>query len=140
MPPKVVVITGPTATGKTKLGVAVAKMLGSEVISADSMQIYKYMDIGTAKPTAAETEGLVHHMVGCVSPFESYSVSRYVEEASACADDIIERGKTPVIVGGTGLYIEALLAGREFAPPPSDPDMRAGIEALYDSLGGEKCL
>ena len=132
MPPKVVVITGPTATGKTKLGVLLAQKIGGEVISADSMQIYEHMDIGTAKPMPEEMENIPHHMVGCVSPFENYSVSRYVEEAGAVADDIIARGKTPVIVGGTGLYIDALLAGREFAPQPSSEKIRAEIESQYD--------
>lgn len=139
MPPKVVVITGPTATGKTKLGVAIAKVLGSEVISADSMQIYEHMDIGTAKPTPEEMDGVPHHMVGTVSPFESYSVSRYVEEAGKTADDMLARGKTPVIVGGTGLYIDALLAGREFAPQPTDAELRDEIGRMYDE-NKEACL
>ena len=89
---RVIVITGPTATGKTALGARLALELGSEVISADSMQIYEHMDIGTAKPTEEEMLGVPHHMIGCVSPFESYSVSRYVEDGSRIADELIARG------------------------------------------------
>jgi tRNA dimethylallyltransferase len=112
---EIAVITGPTATGKTALGVALAKEIGGEIVSADSMQIYKYMDIGTAKPTAEETAGVRHHMIDIVPPFESYSVARYVEDAARCVDDILRRGKRPIIVGGTGLYIESLVRGRAFA-------------------------
>ena len=116
MTPKIAVITGPTATGKTALGVALALLHGGEVVGADSMQIYRYMDIGTAKPTKEEMRGVPHHMIGCVSPFERYSVSRYVQDAGACVDAILARGKLPILVGGTGLYIDSLLSGREFAP------------------------
>jgi len=119
MPNFVAVVTGPTATGKTKLGVELAKALNGEVVGADSMQIYKGMDIGTAKPTQEEMQGIPHHMVGIVSPEEEYSVSRYVAEASKAVDDILARGKLPIIAGGTNLYIDSLLSGREFAPEPS---------------------
>lgn len=136
----VVVVTGPTATGKTKLGVALAKILNGEVVGADSMQIYKYMDIGTAKPMPDEMEGIPHHMVDVVSPFENYSVSRYVEDASACVEDILRRGKVPILVGGTGLYIESLLSGRDFAPFDGDAGLRQELELQYDSLGGEAML
>jgi len=121
---KTVVITGPTATGKTRMGVALAKKLGGEVVSADSMQLYKYMDVGTAKPTAEETEGVPHHMIDVAGPDEDYSVSRYVEEAARCIEDITSRGKLPIIVGGTGLYIDSLISGREFAPRGSDSAVR----------------
>ena len=139
MPPLVLVITGPTATGKTAVGVRVAQEVGGEVVSADSMQIYRLMRIGTARPTPTETCGVPHHMIGCVSPFEPYSAARYVAEASACCDDILSRGKVPVIVGGTGLYIDALLAGREFAREGS-PDLRDRLSREYDSVGGEAML
>ena len=137
--PQVIVIAGPTASGKTALGVELALKFNGEVISADSMQLYKYMDIGTAKPDASEMKGVVHHMMDVVSPFEDYSVSRYVEDASKCADDIISRGKVPIIVGGTGLYIESLLSGRDFADNSSD-GIRDELYRQYDSLGGEKML
>lgn len=136
MPPLVLVITGPTATGKTALGVELAKKLNGEVVSADSMQIYKYMDIGTAKVTPEETKGIPHHMVGNVSPFEDYSAARYVEDASPICEDILSRGKLPVIVGGTGLYIDSLLAGRTFAKRGDDA-VRSRLNEEYDTLGGE---
>lgn len=116
MPPKIVVICGPTASGKTALGVALAKELGGEVVSADSMQIYRGMDVGTAKPTMAEREGVAHHMLDVADPGEDFSVARYVDMAAACVDDILSRGKVPLVVGGTGLYIDSLLSGRRFAP------------------------
>lgn len=116
MPPNILVICGPTASGKTGLAVELALRHGGEVVSADSMQIYRGMDIGTAKPTAAERRGVPHHMLDVADPREDYSVARYVEEASACVDDILRRGRLPIVAGGTGLYIDALLAGLSFAP------------------------
>lgn len=139
MPPTVLVVTGPTATGKTALGIRLAQALNGEVVSADSMQIYKYMDIGTAKPSAEETEGIPHHMIDCVSPFESYSAAMYVKDASACCDDILSRGKLPIIVGGTGLYIESLLAGRDFALR-GDETVRSRLSDEYDHAGGDDML
>lgn len=139
LPPKVLVITGPTATGKTALGARVSAALGGEVVSADSMQLYRYMDIGTAKPTAEEALGIPHHMIDCVSPFESYSAAMYVKDASRCCDDILSRGNLPVIVGGTGLYIESLLSGRDFAAR-GDESVRARLSDEYDSLGGAALL
>ena len=136
---RVIVITGPTATGKTALGARLALELGSEVISADSMQIYEHMDIGTAKPTEEEMLGVPHHMIGCVSPFESYSVSRYVEDGSRIADELIARGKIPVIVGGTGLYIDSLIAGTAFAAQGSGKE-REALNREYDETGGEAML
>jgi len=136
---KVAVITGPTATGKTALGVALAQRCNGEVVSADSMQLYTHMDIGTAKPTAEEMQGIPHHMMGVISPLDNYSVSRYVEDASAVVDDILARGKLPIIVGGTGLYIDALLAGRSFATSES-PQLRAELAARYDTVGGAAML
>jgi tRNA dimethylallyltransferase len=137
--PEIAVIAGPTATGKTALGVALAKQIGGEIVSADSMQIYKHMDIGTAKPTAEETGGVRHHMIDIVSPFETYSVARYVEDAARCVDDILERGKQPVVVGGTGLYIESLIRGRAFAEQ-GDAALRREISERYDRLGGAALL
>jgi len=138
--PKLIVITGPTATGKTALGVEVAKRLDGEVIGADSMQIYAGMTIGTAAPTPEETDGVPHHMIGVADPRDSYSVSRYVEDAAAIADDIIARGKVPIVVGGTGLYIDSLIEGREFGGAEADPKLRAVLERQYDTAGGEAML
>lgn len=126
MPQKLIVLGGPTASGKTKLGVQLCQALGGEVVSADSMQIYRGMDIGTAKPSLAEREGIPHHMLDVADPWEDYSVARYVQEASRCVDDIVARGKIPVIVGGTGLYIEALCRGQVFAEFfPESPHRKA---------------
>ncbi|MGN1001654.1 MAG: tRNA (adenosine(37)-N6)-dimethylallyltransferase MiaA [Oscillospiraceae bacterium] len=133
---RVLVITGPTATGKTALGVELALRLGGEVISADSMQVYRRMDIGTAKVTAAETRGVPHHLVDVAEPEEDFSVSRWVALAAASAEDIFARGRVPILVGGTGLYIDSLLSGRSFAGR-EDPALRAELSGEYDRLGGE---
>ncbi|MBO6041514.1 MAG: tRNA (adenosine(37)-N6)-dimethylallyltransferase MiaA, partial [Oscillospiraceae bacterium] len=101
--PPVIVITGPTATGKTALGVELALRMGGEVISADSMQIYRGMDIGTAKPTAEEMRGVPHHLLSVADPRENWSVARWAQMAEAAAEDVYARGKTPILVGGTGL-------------------------------------
>ena len=115
MPAKILTIVGPTASGKTRLAVELARRFNGEVVSCDSMQIYRTMDIGTAKPTPEEMGGVPHHMLDVADPEENYSAARYVEQASACVDDILARGKLPVVAGGTGLYRDALLAGRTFA-------------------------
>ena len=99
----VIVIAGPTASGKTALSVALAKELGGEIVSADSMQVYRGMDIGTAKATAAEQREAAHHMLDVADPGEAYSAARYVDEAAECCGDILARGRLPVITGGTGL-------------------------------------
>lgn len=140
MPPKIAVITGPTASGKTALGVALAEALSGEVVSADSMQIYRRMNIGTAKPTPEEMHGVPHHMIDVAEPEENYSVARYVGEASACVDDILARGKLPIVVGGTGLYIDSLCAGRTFADGTSDSALRQELNERYDEIGGEGLL
>ena len=140
MQPKLVVITGPTASGKTALGVALARRFGGEVVSADSMQIYRGMDIGTAKPTPEEMQGVPHHMIDIADPTENYSVSRYAAEAAACVDDILARGKLPVVVGGTGLYIDSLIAGRTFADGTADTALRQELSERYDEIGGEGLL
>jgi len=134
----ILVICGPTATGKTRLGVWLAERFGGEVVSADAMQVYRGMVIGTAAPTAEECRGVRHHLVGTVDPRENYSAGRYVEEASACIDDILARNRLPILVGGTNLYIDSLLRGVEFSD--FDPALRAALEADYDRLGGEKML
>lgn len=138
---KLIVIAGPTASGKTALSIAVAQRLGGEIVSADSMQIYRGMDIGTAKATAAEQAMVPHHMLDLLPPGENYSVSRYVEEASAVCEEIIGRGRVPVVTGGTGLYIDALLAGRRFAGlSGEDSSLRKKLNEDYDRLGGEEML
>ena len=137
--PRIIVITGPTATGKTALGALLAKTANGEVVSADSMQIYKYMDIGTAKPTQDERLGVPHHMIDIVPPTEDYSVARYISDASRCIGDIVLRGKLPVLVGGTGLYIDSLLSGRIFSAR-GDETLRRELESQYDDIGGEAML
>ncbi len=136
---RVIVLTGPTATGKTALAVALAQKLGGEVVSADSMQLYRGMDIGTAKPTAAEMGGVPHHMFDVADPEEDFSVSRYVELAAACVEEIFARGKTPILAGGTNLYIDSLLSGRSFAEK-GDGALREQLGAEYDAEGGEAML
>lgn len=111
---KVIVIVGPTSVGKTKMGVELAKRINGEIISGDSMQIYKEMDIGTAKVTEEEKEGIVHYLVDIKNPDESYSVKEFQDEVRACIDVIVDKGKIPIIVGGTGLYIKAALYDYEF--------------------------
>ena len=140
---RVICVVGPTATGKTKMGVALAKRFGGEVVSVDSMQIYRGMTIGTAAPTAEEMDGVRHHMVAIADPAESWSVARFTEQADLCIGDILRRGKCPVLVGGTGLYLDSILSGRTFAPGHSDGEIRKalqaelareGIESLYRQL------
>ena len=140
MAEKIIVVAGPTASGKTRLGIALAQELCGEIVSADSMQIYRRMDIGTAKATAAEQAAVPHHMIDVAEPWENYSVARYVEEASRCCEDIISRGKLPVVVGGTGLYIDSLISGRDFAANDGDEKLREELLAEYDRVGGEEML
>ncbi len=139
---RIVCIVGATATGKTALSVRLAQTMDAEIVSFDSMQVYRGMDIGTAKPTEAERGGVRHWMLDVADPCESYSVSRYVEQADACVQSILMRGRAVVLVGGTGLYIDSLIAGRSFAPYPRtgvrgalEAQVRAeGIEPLYAEL------
>ena len=135
----IICIAGPTASGKTALAVELAKVTNGEVVSCDSMQVYKGMDIGTAKPTKEEMQGIVHHMLDVAEPWEDFSVSRYCEMATPIVDDIVARGKTAIIAGGTGLYMDALIRGNSFAPYPST-GMREKLEAQADSEGMESML
>ena len=134
MAPKIVCVVGPTACGKTALGVLLAKQYGGEVVSADSMQIYKGMTIGTAAPTAAEMDGVPHHMIAVSDPAEQWSAARYAREAAPVIDDILARGKLPVLVGGTGLWIDAVVKGHGFAAGCAGGSVRKELE---DRLAAE---
>ena len=140
MPPKILVICGPTASGKTALAVELALRHHGEVVSADSMQIYRRMDIGTAKPTREEMRGVPHHMLDVADPEEDFSVARYVDMAAKCVDDILSRGKLPILAGGTGLYIDSLLSGRTFAPFQPDSLLRGQLEEQLRREGGAAML
>ena len=135
----IICIAGPTASGKTALAVELAKELNGEVVSCDSMQVYKRMDIGTAKPTEEEMQGIPHHMIDVAEPDEDFSVSRYCCMAAPIVDDIVARGKTAIIAGGTGLYMDSLIRGNAFAPFPST-GVREKLEAQADSEGMEAML
>ena len=135
----IICIAGPTASGKTALAVELARELDGEVVSCDSMQVYKRMDIGTAKPTKEEMQGIVHHMIDVAEADEDFSVSRYCCMASPIVDDILARGKTAVIAGGTGLYMDSLIRGNAFAPFPST-GVREKLEAQADREGMEAML
>ena len=132
----IICIAGPTASGKTALAVELAKEFNGEVVSCDSMQVYKRMDIGTAKPTKEEMQGIPHHMIDVAEPDEDFSVSRYCCMASPIVDDIVARGKTAIIAGGTGLYMDSLIRGNTFAPFPST-GAREKLEEQADELGME---
>lgn len=134
------VICGPTASGKTRLAVELAKRHNGEVVSADSMQIYRRMDIGTAKPTREEMDGVLHHMIDVADPEEDFSVARYVDMAAACVEEIRARGKLPIVAGGTGLYIDSLLSGRTFAAFEPESPLRGELEARLANQGGEALL
>ena len=129
-------IAGPTASGKTAFSIALAKELDGEIVSCDSMQVYRRMDIGTAKPTVEERAGIVHHMLDVAEPEEDFSVSRYCAMADPIVEDILSRGKTAIIVGGTGLYMDSLIRGNDFAPFPST-GMREKLEKQADEEGME---
>ena len=130
----IICIAGPTASGKTALAVELAKELNGEVVSCDSMQVYKRMDIGTAKPTAEEMQGIPHHMLDVAQAWEDFSVSRYCNQAAPIVDDIIAQGKTAIIAGGTGLYMDSLIRGNSFAPFPST-GVREALEARAEAEG-----
>ena len=136
---KLICVVGPTASGKTALAVRLAKALDGEVVSCDSMQIYRRMDVGTAKPAAEEMDGVPHHMIDIADPAEDFSVGKYVELADAAVQDILARGKPGVLVGGTGLYVDALIAGRSFAPYPQT-GRREELTRIADEQGIEVLL
>ena len=135
MPKTIVCVAGPTASGKTKLGVLLAKRYDGEIVSADSMQICRGMVIGTAAPTPEEMEGIPHHMIGIADPREPWSAGRYARAAIPVVEDILARGKLPIVVGGTGLWMEALVRGRTFAPGQAGGAVREAMEGELRSGG-----
>ena len=135
MKPKVIVIAGPTASGKTSTSIKIAKELKGEIISADSMQVYKEMNIGTAKPSMEERDGVMHYLMDIVSPDELYNVTMYKKMAEEAIEEILAKGKVPIIVGGTGLYISTLINGIEFSEVQEDTEYRNEMQALAESKG-----
>lgn len=138
--PKVIFIVGPTASGKTGLAIALSRHLNGEIVSADSMQIYKGISVASAAPTAQEKCLAVHHLVEFLEPQAKFSVADYVDLARKTIDDIISRGKLPIVVGGTGLYIDSLVNGIEFTDEKTSDEMRKKLENEFDNLGGEEML
>ena len=132
---KVIVICGPTASGKTRLSIELAKKIDAEIISADSMQIYKEMDIGTAKPTIEEMQGIKHYLLDFVSPSQRYSVAEYKKDAMRAIDEIIEKRKIPIVIGGTGLYINSLIYEIEYPDIEIDLDYREELEKIVETEG-----
>lgn len=132
---KIVAICGPTAVGKTAYSIEIAKRFDGEIVSCDSMQLYKYMDIGSAKPSLDELNQVKHHLIGIVDPSEMFSVAKYKELANDAIDDIISRGKLPIIAGGTGLYLDALLFDLDFAAEPSDDNLRDELYKIAEEKG-----
>lgn len=134
---KLLIICGATATGKTRLAVDCAKLLNTEIISADSQLVYKGLNVGTAKPTIEEKDGVVHHMIDVASPYENYSVSDYEKAALPIVDSLISQGKTPVICGGTGFYVNSLLYSFSYGNTAADESVRQKLEELLQSNGKE---
>ncbi len=135
---RIICVVGPTASGKTALAVELAKRLDGEVIGCDSMQIYRTLDIGTAKPTAEEMQGVPHHMIDIVEPGEAYSAARYVADATEVAEDILSRGKMVILAGGTGLYMDSFIQGLDFSTAGNHGIIRERLERLYDRFGGAR--
>ena len=135
--PTVIVICGPTASGKTALSIELAKRVNGEIISADSMQIYKDMDIGSAKVTPNEMQGIKHYLIDCVLPSERYSVANYKQDAKNAIEEIIKKGKTPIVVGGTGLYIDSLIYEIEYKDIQINEEYRKELEKIRDEQGLE---
>lgn len=138
--PKIVCVAGPTASGKTAYAIQLAKARGGEIVSCDSMQIYKYMDIGTAKPTAEERAAVPHYMIDIVDPKDDYSVADFVRDARVCIDDILSRGKVPILCGGTGLYMDSVVSRIEFADNMRNDDYRAELWKIAEAEDGKKRL
>ena len=135
--PKVIVICGPTASGKTALSIELAQKINGEIVSADSMQIYKDMTIGTAKPTPEEMQGIQHYLIDCISPEHRYSVAEYKKDAENAIEKILKKGKIPIVVGGTGLYVDSLIYGIEYTETKIDQNYRKELEKLVEEKGLE---
>lgn len=133
--PRIIVLSGPTASGKSDLAMALARAFPAEIVNADSMQVYRFLDIGTAKPSPGERAEIPHHLIDVADPDEPYNAGRYVADADRAISGIVSRGKVPLVVGGTGMYIRALLRGLD--PAPSDPAVRAGLDRRWAEEGGE---
>ena len=140
MKPKVIVIVGPTASGKTALSIELAKKIDGEIVSCDSMQIYKDMDIGSAKPTKEEMQGIKHYMIDIVAPNERFSVAEYKKQAESAIEEILSKGKTPIVVGGTGLYSDCLIYGIEYPEIQFDQEYRKKLEEQAETEQGLKEL
>lgn len=134
---KIIAVTGPTASGKTRLAIDLAKRLNGEIISCDSMQIYRGMDIGTAKPTKEELAEIPHHMIDIVEPYQSYSCSDYVRDAEHTISDIVARGRAPIFCGGTGLYLDRLLKGGNDSKATCDESLRSALQSFYEQNGAD---
>lgn len=134
---KIIAVAGPTASGKTSLAIELAKRYDGEIVSCDSMQIYRYMDIGTAKPDADELAEAPHHMIDVAEPWESCSVAEFVKKARSAVDDVLSRGKLPVLAGGTGLYMDSVLENIVFEDFGADPEFRLEMQALAEREGVE---
>lgn len=134
--PRIVAVVGPTASGKTALSIALAKRLGGEIVSCDSMQIYRGMDIGTAKPDMAERDGVPHHLIDIVDPDAAFDASDYVTAAESAVQDILSRGKTPIFCGGTGLYLDSFLRGG-FCETADSPELREELTRRAEQIGNE---
>ena len=135
MKTKLIAVVGPTASGKTSLAVSIAEAFNGSVVSTDSMQIYKHMEIATAKPTAEEMHGIKHYLIDFLDMDESYSVGQYVIDAKKAVNEIVSEGKTPVLCGGTGLYVDSLINGIDFTDDSKDEKVRAELKALLDEKG-----
>ena len=136
----IVCVVGPTASGKTGFSIEYAKKYNGEIISCDSMQIYKHMDIGTAKATKEEQAVVPHHMIDFVDPNTDYSVADFVDGARKCIEDISKRGKLPVLCGGTGLYIDSIINNLEFSEEKRDDEYREYLQKMAEEKGNEECL
>lgn len=132
-----IIIAGPTAVGKTEISIEIAKRLNGEIVSADSMQIYKYLNIGSAKPTKEEMDGVKHYLIDEIDPRTEFSVSEYKELAKKYIDKILSKGKLPIVVGGTGLYINSLIYKMDFSNTIADPKLRKELEDIYKKFGEE---